>query len=539
MGWFAGIPALAAFVGYPVKAAVAGVAYFRQKSWNKFKAGLQTEAAFIPVLVFGLTYALIIGTSFAKFNRYLLPLTPILALAAGRLAMGIMETLTVAWSRVMARAAIGVMVAGTVLWTLAFVSIYRAEHPWVAASRWMLQHIPETTITDTGFPRPTTILNEEWGDDLPVGIPGVPGKTYRNNKFSVQEPDTPAKRLAILTMLQQNDWIVMADTRAHVVYRRLPERYPINAAYYQLMFSGKLGFTLAADFKNYPRLFGHEYPDDQADESFTLYDHPHVYLFQRQPQPIMAEELARRLDAAIAEIQQSVKKGVKILPETVKPASAPAVSLPTIINKNIGQSQGRPLFILGRVNSFTAALAWMLLLEVIGLLAMPLTLSLFPKLPDSGIAMAKIIGILVFTWVVWLLVSIGAMQHLQSTSLLILLVLGGLSGYWAWKRQDQLREYIRTRGVYWVWAEAIFLIAFAGYMLTKLYNPDIHNPFGQGYNGGGEPMGMTFFTAVYKSIYFPPYDPWLSGYSINYYYYGQVILGVLAKLIGVPPAWSY
>lgn len=543
MGWTLGLLSLLAFLAYPLKGLVVLIRSAARRTWEKLAAGAEREAGLIVVLTFGVAYALVIGNSFAKFNRYLLPLTPVLCLAAARLVMEAHARLS-GWGRKLAAAAAAVAVAGAVLWALAFASIYRAEHPWIAASRWMQANIP-ASMPGNPWIRPTTILNEEWGDDLPVGVAGLASKPFRINKFPVQEPDTPRKREIILAMLQSNDWIVMADTRAHAVYRRLPDRYPINAAYYTLMFQERLGFKLAKDFSNYPRLFGREFPDDAADESFTLYDHPHVFLFQREQSPLSPEELARRLDTATAEMrlrgQAAAARGpaVKRAPAAKAAAPASAGELPTVINRNIGQTQDRPVFVFGRLNSFTAGLAWLLLLEVIGLLALPFTLSLFPRLPDGGAALAKIVGTLVFTWLIWMLVSAGLMPHLQSTTMTVLLLLGGGAAYWAWRRRAELREYAARRGALWLTAEIIFAAAFVGYMLTKLYNPDIHNPFGQGYNGGGEPMGMTFFTSVYKSIHFPPYDPWLSGYHINYYYYGHVILGILAKLIGVPPAWSY
>lgn len=540
LGWPLGVLALGAFLTYPLLWAVRGAVLTARRRWTELAEAAEREAPLLVLLTFGVTYALVIGGSFAKFNRYLLPLTPVLCLLAAR-AVADLRALGGVRVRRLTSVGVALVLAATVLWALAFTSIYTRPHPWIAASRWMLQNIPAAVPGEDGMRlRATTVLNEEWGDDLPVGVEGLASKPYRNNKFPVQEPDTPRKREIILNMLQTNDWIVMADTRAHAVYRRLPDRYPINAAYYDLMFRERLGYTLAREFSNYPALLGREFPDDDADESFTLYDHPHVYLFRREAPSLPAAELAARLDEATAEMQRRgrarVSATLRVRPRT---QAAPAEVLPTVINSNIGRSQGRPVFIFGHLNSFTALLAWFLLIEVIGLLAMPLVLTCFPRLPDGGASLAKIAGTLVLTWVVWVLVSLGWVPHLQSVTLAVLLLLGMGAVSWAWRRPVALKAYAARQGRLWWTAEVVFAAAFIGYALTKLYNPDIHNPFGQGYNGGGEPMGMTFLSAVYQSLHFPPYDPWLSGYHINYYYYGHVILGVLAKAIGVPPAWSY
>lgn len=539
-GWTLGLIGLAAFLAYPVIGLVQSGRLALRRQWQAVRALLLRHSAWWIVLGFAVVYFAVVGMSFAKFNRYLLPLTPVFALLAGHALISLRQRLPKGWPRQAAAAGIGLVLAGTVFWALAFSSIYRHAHPWIAASRWIQENLPAVTV-ENGLTRPTAILNEEWGDDLPTHVAGLHPKTFRMNKLAVQEPDTPRKREMILAALASNDLVVMADTRAHAVYRRLPERYPINAAYYELMFEERLGFTLAAEFSNYPALFGRVFADDRADESFTLYDHPHVYLFQRQSPALEPAEQARRLDARVAEIQRRLAARAPAPARAPKPTAAQPAGgdLPTVVNRNIGESQGRPVFVLGKLNGFTASLAWLLLVEFIGILALPLCLSLFPRLPDSGMALAKIVGTLVFTWVVWMLVSTGLARHLQSTSLLVLLVLAAVALLWANHRRAEIREFIRLRGRAWLAAEAVFLLAFSLYLLTKLYNPDIKNPFGQGYNGGGEPMGVTFLSAVYQSVHFPPYDPWLSGYSINYYYYGQVILGILAKAVGVPPQWSY
>ena len=52
-------------------------------------------------------------------------------------------------------------------------------------------------------------------------------------------------------------------------------------------------------------------------------------------------------------------------------------------------------------------------------------------------------------------------------------------------------------------------------------------------------MDFAFLNANIIADSFPPQDPWLSGNSISYYYFGYLISGNLSKLTGVPPSISY
>jgi uncharacterized membrane protein len=50
---------------------------------------------------------------------------------------------------------------------------------------------------------------------------------------------------------------------------------------------------------------------------------------------------------------------------------------------------------------------------------------------------------------------------------------------------------------------------------------------------------MAFVNAVNRSESFPPHDPWMSGESLNYYYFGHYVVALLIRGTGVDPASGF
>jgi YYY domain-containing protein len=83
----------------------------------------------------------------------------------------------------------------------------------------------------------------------------------------------------------------------------------------------------------------------------------------------------------------------------------------------------------------------------------------------------------------------------------------------------------------WVLSEVFFLVAFAMVIFIRGHNPD---PWGT-----ERPMDYAFFNSVMHSPSFPPLDPWMSGFTINYYYAGYVLAAIPAMLTANDPVVSY
>ena len=177
-------------------------------------------------------------------------------------------------------------------------------------------------------------------------------------------------------------------------------------------------------------------------------------------------------------------------------------------------------------------LRFYLTLEIIGLLALPLAWRLFRSLPDRGLVFAKALGLLLAGYVLWLGASFGLLRNDIGGILLALLVVAGLS-VWLGRtglRRDEtgqrpLLAHLRLHWRHWLGVELLFVLAMAGWAFFRAYNPDIA--------GTEKPMEIAFINGVFNSSAFPPQDPWLAGFGISYYYFGYVLLAMLARLSGV------
>ncbi len=465
------------------------------------------------------------GAVLNKFMRYLLPIYPFLAIMASWLLWTIHDRVRPrreALVRALGPVLIVGVLAATTLWAYAFTRIYTQPVSRVQASEWIYENVPKGAV----------VANEHWDDALPLHLPDYPdpwgqeGQNYRGLTLTLYDPDNVQKRERLLDALGQTDYIILSSNRLYGSIPRIPLRYPMTSDYYRALFSGELGFVPVHTAVSYPQLAGWTINDDSAEEAFTVYDHPKVLIFKKTAgfSPEKARVILSRADLdAVVHLRPSQVGTNGLL-------MSPALQ--------VAQRLGGTWSGLFRPDDLANQLpfvAWWLAIELAGLAALPATVLLLRWLPDRGYGLAKTLGVLAFSYLAWLAASFRLAPWSRGTLALALLLLLLGAAWLAWRRRETLLAYWREYRWLILCNEVVFTGAFVLFMLLRLYNPDLWHLF----RGGEKPMEFSYLNAVVRSTYFPPYDPWLAGGYLNYYYYGYVIVGALTKLTGVVPAVSF
>ncbi len=172
------------------------------------------------------------------------------------------------------------------------------------------------------------------------------------------------------------------------------------------------------------------------------------------------------------------------------------------------------------------------LVEVLGFICLPLTVTVFHNLPDRGWAFSKAISLALLAFCAWLpLMYFHVLPFSQVFIAGVLLVILAFSLIGFARTRQVILKLVRVNFIYIVASEIVFLgmVFLLGWI--RSYVPDIHS-FEMFMDEG-------FIAAIMRSPHFPPNDMWLSGYPINYYYYAHFTIAVLAKLLGQSPSIAF
>ncbi|PKB80764.1 MAG: hypothetical protein BZY88_07915 [SAR202 cluster bacterium Io17-Chloro-G9] len=518
----------------------------------------ETRRADLLLLAWVVPGLLILESFEVRFQRYLFPLMPLMILMAARMLMwlvhlgrsatpspalegggGALRGLHAFLERsptshlLMKWLPVGLVVVVTgsaAFYALAFQRVYAGDHPAIAASEWINEQVPKGTAI---------VSDNHWDEFIPELY------QYSVWQFPVYDPDSPQKMSTLAGHLAGAEYLVFYSNRPYGSVARVPERYPLSASYYRQLFGGMLGYRLERSFTSFPELLGVSFQDDPfgraglpsplpivpeetafltlnlgyADDNVVGYDHPRVMMFRN-----------------VEHIPEDILRIILAGPN----ADAPAPPLGLMLSEQDKEAQragGTWSSIINR-SSWTNAvpvLAWLLVVELIYLAALPLTMLVFRPLPDRGIVLARVLGLLLVSYVAWLLVSLGWIDFSRGAIYLGFLVVGSLSALALATHWREIKGVLLRHWRLLLMGEVLFLVAFLGFVALRAANPDLWHPW----RGGEKPMELAYFNAVIRSTTLPPLDPWFSGGYLNYYYWGYFPLAGLVRVTGIVPTTAF
>ena len=189
-------------------------------------------------------------------------------------------------------------------------------------------------------------------------------------------------------------------------------------------------------------------------------------------------------------------------------------------------------------------LLWWAVIFALGLTFLPLNSKLFGLFFDRGYAFAKILGLLLLSYLSWLLPSLHILKFNQTTVLFIFGVIALVNVILFLKNRNQRQKTDSQRLttnpklsinnyqlIIIVFEELLFLGGLIFWSFVRGQEPSVH--------GLEKFMDFGFMNSILRSDYFPPKDLWLTPLTINYYYFGHLIAAVLFKLTSIPAETGY
>jgi hypothetical protein len=138
------------------------------------------------------------------------------------------------------------------------------------ASSWMSQNLP-----------PQANILSEAGNVVNLPLKG----NFKVTNLDFYHLDEDLKLFPQLVEELEKSQFVLVPSRR--IFANHPfQLFPKTACYHYLLFSGQLGFEKIKKFNSYPSIslgnFKLVFPDEMAEETWTVFDHPVIRIYQKQ-----------------------------------------------------------------------------------------------------------------------------------------------------------------------------------------------------------------------------------------------------------------
>ncbi|MBN2053892.1 hypothetical protein JW905_03145 [bacterium] len=180
-----------------------------------------------------------------------------------------------------------------------------------------------------------------------------------------------------------------------------------------------------------------------------------------------------------------------------------------------------------------------IVVQLIHLAVLPIAWRLFNRVRDRGYGVAKLLGVVLLSYLSWIVPSLGLLPYSRGVVALMLLIIAGVSLTLFLLNRSAFTDFLRTQRKTIIWTETVFTGAFLLFVICRMYNPEIS--YDVNLYAAEKFPDMAFFHSIMRHEELPPPDLWFSGSEnyINYYYYGYFVQATVAKLAGIDPWIAY
>lgn len=175
---------------------------------------------------------------------------------------------------------------------------------------------------------------------------------------------------------------------------------------------------------------------------------------------------------------------------------------------------------------------WAVVLLLAGTVTLPLSTRLWGDFSSGGFFLSQPLGLVLTCLVLWTLTHFQLFR-LNIPCIIISALIVAACCYIPRSFRESFIKKINSRHFVEsiVIEETVFLAVFFLMCYFKGFLPDI--------NGQEKFMDYGFIMSMQRNGKLPANDMWLSGYSINYYYFGQFIWSVVLKATCIPSGVGY
>src|SRR4030042_6866816 len=205
---------------------------------------------------------------FAKWTRFINPTFPIFCKFA---ALFIQEISNIPKSIKFKNILTGIMelviLIPTLTCSLMFFSIYTNKDIRLTSNDWINKNISQGSLILT-----------ETGNTLEVPLTGY----YRKIPFDFYNLENdPRLKNQLVQYLFSSDYFIIQSRRIFINHQRQSNQFPLTSKFYNLLFSGKLGFEEIREFESFPKLGSLEIDDESAEETWSVFDHPVIRIYKK------------------------------------------------------------------------------------------------------------------------------------------------------------------------------------------------------------------------------------------------------------------